>query len=63
MDLTIGFVCAEIGRDMLGNGLIDIVIQLEDLLCAPFFGLVVQDVSEGLRPEVVAWLIVSYILF
>lgn len=59
MNLAVGLVCAEIGRDMLGNDLVGIVIQLEDLLSASVLGLVAQDVSEGLGSEVVTWLIVS----
>ena len=62
VDLAVGLVCADVGRDVLGDGLVGVVVELEDFLGALFFGLVVQDVSEGLRPEVVAWLIVSDIL-
>lgn len=62
VDLTVGFVGAEIGRDVLGDSLIGVVIQLEDFFGAPFFGLVVEDVGEGLGPEVVTGLVVSDIL-
>lgn len=62
VDLTVGFVGAEIGRDVLGDSLIGVVVQLEDFLGAPFFGLVVEDVGECLGPEVVTGLVVSDIL-
>ena len=62
VDLAVGLVGAEIGRDVLGDCFVGVVIQLEDLLGAPVFGLVVEDVGEGLGPEVVTWLVVSDIL-
>ena len=62
MDFAVGFVGAEIGRDVLGDCLVGVVVEFEDLLCAFFFGLVVENVGEGFGPEVVARLIVSYVL-
>lgn len=62
VDLAVGLVGAEIGGDVLGDCFVGVVIQLEDLLGAPVFGLVVEDVGEGLGPEVVTWLVVSDIL-
>lgn len=59
VDLTIGLVGAEIGRDVLGDCFVGVVVELECLLGAFFFGLVVEDVGEGFGPKVVTRLVVS----